>query len=156
MAKRNKKKLNSNQANGISIFISILYFLCMLVYGVISHPTGEDAFYYWLIGCFIGTTFIYLIFYYMIFKGDEAEDKERIKEIKNATMQCLSYTDFKQVYVIGLDNIMNEILQKEECKFYAKLTEGNNIYLIVKDKHEEVLSEEIQNYVYFNNKFKIK
>ena len=53
-------------------------------------------------------------------------------------------------------DMMNKILQKEECKFYAKLTEDNNIYLIVKDKHEEVLSEEIQNYVYFNNKFKIK
>ena len=53
--------------------------------------------------------------------------------------------------------MMNKILQKEECKFYAKLIENNNIYLIVKDKHnEEVFSEEIENHVYFNHNFKFK
>ena len=50
-----------------------------------------------------------------------------------------------------------KILQKEECKFYAKLTENNNIYLIVKEKHnEEVYSAEIENHVYFNSNFKFE
>ena len=53
-------------------------------------------------------------------------------------------------------NIMRQILQKEGCKFYAKLTE-KNIYLIVKDKHnEEVYSGEIENHVYFNSNFKFE
>ena len=66
----------------------------------------------------------------------------------------LSYTDFQQVYFLVTDvgshiNMMRQILQKEECKFYAKLIDNKNIYLVVKDKHnEEVYSAEIENYVY--------
>ena len=53
-----------------------------------------------------------------------------------------------------MDMIM-QILQKEGCKFYAKITENNNIHLVVKDKHnEEVYSVEIENLIYFNSNFK--
>ena len=53
--------------------------------------------------------------------------------------------------------MIRQILQKEGCKFYAKLTENKNIYLIVKDKHnEEVYSVEIENHVYFNSNFKFE
>ena len=53
-----------------------------------------------------------------------------------------------------MDMIM-QILQKEGCKFYAKLTENNNIHLVVKDKHNEnVYSVEIENLIYFNSNFK--
>lgn len=143
--KRNKKKLDSKQANRISLLISTVYFIYVLVNGLISKPTGDQAVYYWTIGCAIGTIFIYVVLYAMIFKVDDRKSEERAREMEIVTAQYLSYTDFKQVYF------------KEECKFYAKLTENDNIYLIVKDKHnEEVFSKEIENYVYFHNNFKFK
>lgn len=51
--------------------------------------------------------------------------------------------------------MMKKILRKEECKFYAKLTDNENIYLVVKDKHdEEVYDTKIENYDYFDSYFK--
>lgn len=160
--KRNKKKLNSKWANRISLLIGTIYFICSLINGIISKPTGDEAFYYWTICCVIGTLFVYIVFYFIIFKVDDRESKERTKEIELATTQYLSYTDFKQVYFLVKDagshnDMIRQIFQKEGCKFYAKLTENNKIYLIVKDKHnEEVYSTEIGNYVYFDNYFKFE
>lgn len=160
--KRNKKKINSKWANRISLLISTIYFICSLINGIISKPTGDEAFYYWTIGCVTGTLFIYMFFYIFIFKGDDREFEEKAKETEFSTKQYLSYTDFKQVYFIVTDagsyiDMMRQILEKEGCKFYAKLTENNKIYLIVKDKHnEEVYSTEIENYVYFDNHFKFE
>ena len=93
--KRNKKKLNSKQANRISLIISTVY---TLVNGVISKPIGDQAVYYWVMGCAIGTILIYFVFYYTIFKGDDRKFAERAKEMEIVTAQYLSYTDFKQVY----------------------------------------------------------
>ena len=160
--KRNKKKLNSKQANRISLVISTIYFIYAFVNGIISKPIGDQAVYYWMIGCVVGTILIYGVFYYFVFKGEKKVREERTKEIEIVTAQYLSYTDFKQVYFLakgyGRDiNMMRQILQKEGCKFYAKLTENKNIYLIVKDKHnEEVYSVEIENHVYFNSNFKFE
>ena len=160
--KRNKKKLNSKQANRISLVISTLYFIYILVNGIILKPTGEIAVCYWFVGCIVGTIFIYFAFYFFVFKGEEREREERTKKIEIVTAQYLSYTDFKQVYFLVKEygshiDMMRQILQKEGCKFYAKLTKNKNIYLIVKDKHnEEVYSVEIENYVYFNSHFKFE
>ena len=160
--KRSKQNLTSKQANRISLIISAIYFSYALVNGVISKPTGDFAVYYWMIGCIVGTLFIYCVFYFCIFKGEDKVKKERAKEIEIATIQYLSYTEFKEVYFLvkgsgsGIDMI-RKILQKEGCKFYAKLTDSKNIYLIVKDKHnEEVYSAEIENHVYFNSNFKFE
>lgn len=123
---------------------------------------GEQALYYWGVGCALGTIFIYLFFYYMIFNGENRAYEEKIEEMKIVTLSYLSYTDFRQVNFLVTDarsyiDMMNKIIQKEEYKFYAKLTENNNIYLIVKDKHnEEVFNDEISNYVYFNHYFKFE
>lgn len=160
--KRSKKNLTSKQANRISLIISAIYFACSLVNGIVSKPTGDNAVYYWAIGCISGTVFIYFVFYFVIFKGEDKESKESTKEIEIATIQYLSYTEFKEVYFLsegfGSDiDMIRKILQKEGCKFYAKLTENNNILLIAKDKHnEEVYSAEIENHVYFNSNFKFE
>ena len=164
--KRNKKKINSKWANRISLLISAIYFIYMLVNGLISKPTGDEAFYYWTICCVTGTLLIYMFFYIFIFKVDDREfeekAKKKAKKAEFATKQYLSYTDLKQVYFIVTDtgsyiDMMRQILEKEGCKFYAKLTENNKIYLIVKDKHnEKVYSAEIENYFYFDNYFKFE
>ena len=96
---------------------------------------------------------------------NELYEEIRIRDglvLKIQKYKLLSYTDFKQVYFLGADdgsyiiNMMNKILQKEECKFYAKLTENDNIYLIVKDKHDEEVFSEVIDYVYFNYNFEFK
>ncbi len=157
---RNKKELSSKQANRISLVISTIYFIYVFLNGIISKPTGNQAVYYWMIGCVVGTIFIYGVFYFFIFKGEEKAKEERTKEIEIVTSQYLSYTDFKQVYFLAKgygSDMIRQILQKEGCKFYAKLTENKNIYLLVKDKHnEEVYSVEIENHVYFNSNFKFE
>ena len=155
--KRNKKKLDSEQAIRIrtSWLISTVYFICVLVIGLILKP--DQAVNYWLMFGITGTLVIFSVSYFMIFNDSVIELEDEMKII---TVQHLSYTDFKQVYFLVADdgsyiiNIMNKILQKEECKFYAKLTENNNIYLIVKDKHDEEVFSEVIDYVYFNYNFK--
>lgn len=161
MAKmRRKKKLTSKQANRISLAICAVYFIYMLVNGIISKPTGDQAVYYWMLNCGVGNVLIFFVFYFLVFKGNDRQKEEKELELEDKTIQSLSYTDFQQVYFLVTDegnhiNMMMQILQKEECKFYAKLTENKNIYLVVKDKHdEEVYNTKIENYVYFNHHFK--
>lgn len=157
--KRNKKKLDSEQAIRIrtSWLISTVYFICVLVIGLILKP--DQAVNYWLTFGITGTLVIFSVSYFMIFNDSVIELEDEMKII---TVQHLSYTDFKQVYFLVADdrsyiiNMMNKILQKEECKFYAKLTENNNIYLIVKDKHDEEVFSEVIDYVYFNYNFEFK
>ena len=160
--KRNKKKLDSEQAirTRTSLLISTVYFICVLVIGLILKP--DQAVNYWLMFGITGTLVIFSVSYFMIFNDFERVLKDEVMEMKIITAQHLSYTDFKQVYFLGADdgsyiiNMMNKILQKEECKFYAKLTENNNIYLIVKDKHDEEVFSEVIDYVYFNYNFEFK
>ncbi len=157
--KRNKKKLDSEQAIRIrtSWLISTVYFICVLVIGLILKP--DQAVNYWLTFGITGTLAIFNVSYFMIFNDSIIELEDEMKII---TVQHLSYTDFKQVYFLVADdgsyiiNMMNKILQKEECKFYAKLTENDNIYLIVKDKHDEEVFSEVIDYVYFNYNFEFK
>ena len=160
--KRNKKKLDSEQAirTRTSLLISTVYFICVLVIGLILKP--DQAVNYWLMFGITGTLVIFSVSYFMIFNDFERVLKDEVIEMKIITAQHLSYTYFKQVYFLGADdgsyiiNMMNKILQKEECKFYAKLTENNNIYLIVKDKHDEEVFSEVIDYVYFNYNFEFK
>ena len=160
--KRNKKKLDSEQAIRIraSWLISTVYFICVLVIGLILKP--DQAVNYWLMFGITGTLVIFSVSYFMIFNDFERVLKDEVIEMKIITAQHLSYTDFKQVYFLVADdgsyiiNMMNKILQKEECKFYAKLTENDNIYLIVKDKHDEEVFSEVIDYVYFNYNFEFK
>lgn len=157
---RNKKKINSKQANIISLIISGIYFIYMFIKGLATKPIGDFAVYYWGIGCVAGTLLIYYIFYYFVFKVEDKNVAEREQQIEVVTKKYLSSTDYKQVYFFyescdDITDMIMQILQKEECKFYAKLTENNNVHLVVKDKHkEEVYSAEIENLIYFNSNFK--
>lgn len=156
---RNKKKINSKQANRISWIISGIYFIYMFINGLVSKPVGDFATYYWSIGLVVGTLLIYLFISEFVFKVGDKEKSEREQKIEIATRRYLSNSDYKQVYFLyeccDIMDMIIQILEKEGCKFYAKLTENNNIHLVVKDKHnEEVYSAEIENLIYFNTNFK--
>ena len=90
MANRNKKKINSKQANQISLIISAIYFICIFIKGLVSKSVGDFAVYYWAIGCVVGTLLIYFFVYEIIFKGEDIARSERERQIEVATRQCLS------------------------------------------------------------------
>lgn len=158
---RKKKKINSKQqVNRISFIISGIYFVCVLIKGIILKPVGDFAFSYWLMGCFGGTIFIYFMFRVIfILKLQDKIDFEKEQEIRQYLDKYLSNECYTQVYFRyencnSIRDMIIKILQKEGCKFYAKFIE-NNIHLIVKDKHnEKVYSAEIKNLNYFKSNFK--
>ena len=152
-----KRKLNTKRFLLLIIFVVIFVFLVGIS---VSERTREEERYLVLFSCAIGITFTATGI--VVICLAEAIRKERKKqEIQNK--KNLSYTDFKQVYFfLGQTygshiDMMSQILQKEECKFYTKLETNNNILLLVKDKHnEEVYKKEIGNYSYFYSHFKFE
>lgn len=131
---RNKKKINSKQANQISLIISAIYFICTFIKGLVSKPVGDFAVYYWAIGCVGGTLLIYFIFYGIIFRGEDIARSERERQVEVATRQCLSKTDYRQVYFLyescdKMDMIM-QILQKEGCNSMPNL-QKTIIYILL-------------------------
>lgn len=96
---RNKKKINSKQANQISLIISAIYFICTFIKGLVSKPVGDFAVYYWAIGCVVGTLLIYFIFYEIIFRGEDIARSERERQVEVATRQCLSKTDYRRKFI---------------------------------------------------------
>lgn len=74
---KSKKNLTSRHANVISIVISAIYFICIFIIGMLIKPTGDFNTFYWLVCCIFGTAFIYYIFYFYVFKGDE---KNKLKK----------------------------------------------------------------------------
>ncbi len=157
---RSKRKLSSKQANLISVLISTIYFICMLVNGLISKPTEDQAIFYWAIWCVLATVIIYLILYFLIFSGEDRQREEKEIELAEQTIKNLLGDDLKQVYFSATDegrnlNMLKKIIQNEECKFYARIKSNKNIGLVVRDRYdEEVYKGEINDYVYFNQNFK--
>ena len=138
---RNKRKINSKQANQISLIISAIYFICFFINGLVSKPVvGDFAVCYLAIGCVVGTLLIYFIFYGIIFKGEDIARSERERQIEVATRQCLSKTDYKQVYFLyeGCDkmDMIMQILQKEVCKFYAQIMSDGTVMISIKFNNE--------------------
>jgi hypothetical protein len=156
---RNKRKLNSKQANKISVLISAVYFIFMLARWIQLSPTGEESIDYLLLVCGVGTLMVYVLLFFIVFGGEKLVEEEEKKRIENEILINLSFEEFKQVYLIEEENgesinILSKIFHNEDCKFYAKLTQDNNINLIVKDKHnDEVYSEEIKDKEYFYSMF---
>ena len=154
--KRKKSKLSSKDTLKISLSISVIYFICILVNGLISKPTGYAGVNFW-IGGIIGTILSFFATYFVIFKGKKKKEEE--KKMEFVAERHLSHTSFSEVYFVvkGYGNYMEmikKILKKEGCRFYAKLTDDEKICLVVKDKNnEEVYKSEIINYSYFNFHF---
>lgn len=160
-----KWKMNLSEVRLASSIISLIYFGYMVIRGFNLRPQGDFAIYYWCIGCFAGTALIYSVFYYWIFDADEVRRQEKETMIMAMVKKQLSTKDYKEVIFLyensgisgDIMNMIVQIIQKEECRFYAKLAGNGNIKLIAKDKHdEEVYNVEIENARYFDANFKFK
>lgn len=154
MAKRTKKKLTSNQAWVItSLICGAIIFGEFILFLNLSDTLSRGQNTLLLISSLILSILLFAFLFFIVFKIPALERKEATDELLND----LSKSDFTQVYLnIETDEIIQLILQNEECKFFAKLTEDNNIVIIAKDKYDkEVYKEEVGNPLYFYDHFKV-
>ena len=72
--------------------------------------------------------------------------KEKFTEVSYTT--SATHTEAKMLSII---------LKAEGCRFYAKLTEDDNIRVVIKDKNDSKIYDAIfTNYLYFTSHFKPK
>lgn len=165
--KRNRKKSNLKRQMKITFFLingigAILLFV--LYFTVYYRCNGIDQVIFWFLGVFI-LPIVSLIVYAIFFANRHYEEQfeEENKHKKAELIPYLSKNDFTEIHFDLKDyhgdaiDMVKQILQKEECKFYAKLAENDNVIIIAKDKHnEEVYKKKIENLLYIDNYFKIK
>lgn len=105
------------------------------------------------------------IFYDKLFKGTKREFVETNRKIKKEIKNSLSTKTYTEVYFdfessFGYNSkvkMLEKILENEDIKFYAKLTKGDSIILVAKDKYgDEVYESIITNLSYYAKNFKKK
>ncbi len=156
--KRNKKRLTAKQANRISLGIVSIYLVPTIVNGLISKPA--EPFFYWGFCVVTGSSMLYMLLALIIFdvEGRNLEEEMEMKRTKVRKILPKDYTEVEFIYENrgSAVKMMKEILQKEGCRYYAKLSENNTVLLSVKDKDgEEVYHTEIDNLNYFDETFRI-
>ena len=139
----NAKEYIRRKANAISLILTALYLLVSIIYGISTTFSNNDHVYYWLVNCFLGTVFIYFLFYFIIFN----KGKTDTYDFEIQTLDDLSYTDFQQVFSFTTQDydlyleMFSQLVRNEEYTFYAKLGENNNVIIIAKNKdNKEVLN----------------
>jgi len=106
-----------------------------------------------------------MIFIVSIFPDSSSYEEDEKKESVNTFLNKKEYTEILfSPSSVDSDDIEDSriemalaIFEAERCRFYGKITEDDNIRLIVKDKYDNKLYDtEIENYDYFNLNFKPK
>lgn len=156
--KRRKRKLTAKQAKRIATIITAVYLIIAIISVIASKE--QDKLYYMFVACGSAGV-IWGLFYIFILKGDKAEYEEKTRKIEAELANILSKTEFKQVSfqmipdTSAIEMLLN-ILEKEQAKFYARLAENNEIILKCIDKHGDVVYlDKISNLHYFKKFFKV-
>ena len=162
MAKqRIKKKLTSKKAFRIALFICTLLIIAFTVLYILRYNIIDADMRIMLPFCCILLTFaLGTLVYECLLHGSDLRRQEREEKELTDLKENLSQ-EFKRVYLIfdesDFNAMIKQILQNEECKFYAKFAENNNIVIIAKDKYgNEVYRGEVENPIYFNYHFKFE
>ena len=156
--KRIKKQLTSKQAGIIAMVIAIV---CGMLYFWFPYSKGEGILISGMMALII-VTVIFLFCYEIVLKAGEREDKEREEAIQTELKKNLSTGKLAELIFTPKNNgsetkMLLGILEKEGCRFFAKLDENENTILLVYDKDDkEVWKEKIENYIYFDARFKQK
>lgn len=164
--KRRKRELTVKQLKTIASIISICFFIGVIIMDI-SHVgfNNMEGVILERIGYYVILLMFTILIYYWILdlgKVSIKEWKEEDNKIKAEIMEMLSKTEFKEVSFQIKDpessvEMLMDILEAEECKFYAKFDEGRD-GIIIKciDKHgDEVYSDMIRNGFYFLSFFKV-
>lgn len=163
MKKRVKKELTLKEAKGrcaiITIVVSSIVIIPVLLTLVASGVNDKTI--VGFICMFMLPFFLYLLLN-MIFRTDRLEFEEKLKKERELCQDFLSKETYTQVVFLPQERsceaeMLFSILENTGCTFFAKFDNEDNIILIVKDKeNKEVYKAEIENYYYFNLRFKKK
>ncbi len=133
-------------SNAITLIVTTLYLLFSILFGISYAPTGDKAYFYWLVNCFLFTILIYLILKLSYSTKSENNDYEIGLEL----FQNPSANGLHQIYSFSATNyeiyleMFQQIVKNEKLQFYAKLDENGNTIVIAKNKYnEDVLSVDV-------------
>lgn len=157
MAKRTKKKLTLNQSwTIISLICGTVLIGEIILFFTLKNPVSLEQNFV-LIASLLSLLIALFILLYKAFKIDDLLFNKEAEEATNKLLTDLSKNDFTQVYLnIETNEITQRVLRNEDYKFFAKLTEDNNIVIIAKNKYDkEIYKEEVENPLYFYYHFKV-
>lgn len=165
--KRRKRELTVKQVKTIAFIISIAFFLAIVINDIFYQGKGistsniyERIFGYIL---FLMLAILIHVFICTLLGGEEkirSEENHKVKaEIKE---KMLSTTEFKKVSLQIEDperpiEMLMDILEEEECEFYAKFDDKNDeiIIICINKQGKKIYEDTINNGLYFKNFFKV-
>lgn len=156
--KRIKKQLTSKQVGIISMVVAIV---CGIIYFWLPYSKGEGIFISGIMALVIAMV-IFIFCFYPVLKGADREIEEEEKSLQADVKKFLCIEKFTELIFIPKNNEVETemilgILKEVGCRFFAKLDQDENIILIVKDEDDrKVWEEKIENYFYFDARFKAK
>lgn len=162
-----RNALTIKQARKLSVIYSLISALAisilftLIVFGI--HLTSLIPFAIFLIGSFPMICGIF----YIVFDGPYKEKKAEWKAAEQVIISKfnLNITDYAEVrykYEKGIKETLEAelfmtILTNSACRFLVKLTEDEQIEVVVKDKDENIIyTETLDDFDYFENHFEIK
>ena len=165
--KRIKKQLTSKQVAIISMVIAIV---CGIIASFVLKdgidpnidPNSELGIFANVMVSFLIAFLVWMFVYIVVLQGNKKEYKEREEALQTDVKKFLCTGTFTELLFTPKNNgaetqMILGILKEAGCRFFAKLDEKENIILIVYDKDgKEVWKEKIENYFYFEAKFKQK
>lgn len=151
------KNLTPSKIKRITAIITTILYLAYIALGINLTPNSNYHIIFMLAALGLFSVFA-LFLYYTLLRIAGLHDYKQ-KEKTNTFLSKDKFTELSFFLNCGESEakILSAIIHAGGYKFYAKLTEDDNILLIVKDKNnDEIYNTIISNYLYFTNHFKKK
>lgn len=151
------KNLTPKKIKRITAIVTTILYLAYVALGAYLCPNSINLIFFMLVALVLFIMFA-LFMYNVLLRINGLHDHKE-KEIADTFLSKDKFTLLSFFLNCGETEakMLSAILHAEGCKFYAKLTEDDNILLIIKDKNDdEIYNTIISNYLYFTNHFKPK
>ena len=151
------KNLTRKKIVMLSAVITTIIFLAFVWFGLILNPNPGKRTIFIVMCLILALLFAFALYGVLLTFSGLPSNRE-----KKATYTFLSKDKFTQLSFFlncgeSVAKMLSAIIHAEGCKFYAKLTEDDNILLIIKNKNDdEIYNTIISNYSYFTIHFKPK
>ncbi len=136
------------EAKSVAVFSGVLTFLNFVLLNLFAPAmlSNIHKIIYWIVAIFTSLA-VTLILYIVSRVAEEHEEKRQkiLTELRS----------FKPVYLIMDNEIIDDIIDKEEIQFYGKQADGK-ILLIVRDKEGKTLYSSEKNIEFFLANFTLK
>ena len=151
------KNLTPSKIKRITAIITTILYLAYVALGINLTPNSNYHIIFMLASLGLFSVFA-LFMYYTLLRMAGLHDYKQ-KEKSSTFLSKDKFTQLSFFINCGESEakMLSAIIHAEGCKFYGKITEDDNILLIVKDKNDdEIYNTIISNYLYFTNHFKPK